>query len=714
MTLRISLNKTILFLGSIIFILVLSIPNGLLLSLNESNTVFQEIELLVKNNKINQDQAALYKVQALLTPEKLPDYLKDYAIERPFCGTLDLLDIYKQKEIMDPKIYNKIEGLILPSFPAETILDSELYPIRLHYSDGSSSEYVNAILSYAEQSYKVEIDDIGFIAPPPDGNSGGSDFYDIYFQDLPSGLGGYTYPIGIYRDVEWFSYTSSCVINSNLPIGDSLKGTIAHELNHSCQFSMDGAESLNIMEATATYIMNVVFPEINTNIGFLRYFQREPYRSIDYTSRNNVYVYGAFLFPRFLSEYYDANNPDFVLKIWEGTMQSGYTNEPDFLDAIQDLVYERKEHYFDDTFREFAKWRYFTGPNDDGKHFVDGEKYGSNSLVKIDRTFNSSALPLDAWSPSINPSEYGSTYVDFNLNDTFGGLYLEFRGDKDKKWSADMILFPNGSVETEYSEVVIKGDSLGNFLLNDLQGYEKVVLVISNLSDGDHDPDFNDWEGSNFTLDADIVFEQKGTVFTNKKSFVTGDKFKAELITMNTGGSKEVELVTALSIDGTFLYYPNWGYKFKKIPLVFEESGLNSEIIFDFLIDTDDLKGHFPFYTAILNKDTGELIGEVDISNVSINMMEPKAMLTVEPSVGDLYTIFKFDGSESYDARDPSSVLQIRWDWNSDGLWDTQYATRKIEYRIFEDTGIKRVTMEVKDLDGYTDQAEVTVDVLEN
>ena len=125
---------------------------------------------------------------------------------------------------------------------------------------------------------------------------------------------------------------------------------------------------------------------------YLTSFQGVPHKSIDYFTQGDVYVYGAFLFPTFLSEYYDNGGTDIILKIWEGTMQQGEINEPDYIDSITSLVGEYAGHTFNDMYREFAKWRYFTGSNDDGNHFEYGRQYGST--IKIEKTFSSSDFPL--------------------------------------------------------------------------------------------------------------------------------------------------------------------------------------------------------------------------------------------------------------------------------------------------------------------------------
>ena len=56
---------------------------------------------------------------------------------------------------------------------------------------------------------------------------------------------------------------------------------------------------------------------------------------------------------------------------------------------------------------------------------------------------------------------------------------------------------------------------------------------------------------------------------------------------------------------------------------------------------------------------------------------EPDAYFTVTPESGTTETEFSFDASNSSDFEDPVSSLQVRWDWENDGNWETNYSTTK-------------------------------------
>ena len=61
----------------------------------------------------------------------------------------------------------------------------------------------------------------------------------------------------------------------------------------------------------------------------------------------------------------------------------------------------------------------------------------------------------------------------------------------------------------------------------------------------------------------------------------------------------------------------------------------------------------------------------------------PVASFEASPSVGGLDQVFSFDASASSDEEDPSAFLEVRWDWEDDGFWDTAWSTDKTEHHQY-------------------------------
>jgi PKD repeat protein len=88
----------------------------------------------------------------------------------------------------------------------------------------------------------------------------------------------------------------------------------------------------------------------------------------------------------------------------------------------------------------------------------------------------------------------------------------------------------------------------------------------------------------------------------------------------------------------------------------------------------------------------------------------PDASFTVDPPEGDTSTVFTVDASASTDAETFLEKLKIRWDWESDGMWDTDFTPEKTATHLFELPDIHVITLEVVDEGGLN--ATATREVL--
>ncbi|MBT7463495.1 MAG: hypothetical protein HN686_05905 [Bacteroidetes bacterium] len=80
----------------------------------------------------------------------------------------------------------------------------------------------------------------------------------------------------------------------------------------------------------------------------------------------------------------------------------------------------------------------------------------------------------------------------------------------------------------------------------------------------------------------------------------------------------------------------------------------------------------------------------------------PVALFTIDPPYGNVDSVFVFDASECRDIEDPGEVLEVRWDWESDSIFDTDYSTLKSIEHQFLVGGKHYITLEVKDTKGLT------------
>lgn len=101
--------------------------------------------------------------------------------------------------------------------------------------------------------------------------------------------------------------------------------------------------------------------------------------------------------------------------------------------------------------------------------------------------------------------------------------------------------------------------------------------------------------------------------------------------------------------------------------------------------------------------DTESKTNYITVSSGGSNT-PPTALFTVTPSSGTTSTNFAFDASGSTDNEDPTSDLQVRWDFDGNGSWDTNWDTDKTQSHQYSSEATYTAKLEVKDTEGLTDQ----------
>lgn len=109
-------------------------------------------------------------------------------------------------------------------------------------------------------------------------------------------------------------------------------------------------------------------------------------------------------------------------------------------------------------------------------------------------------------------------------------------------------------------------------------------------------------------------------------------------------------------------------------------------------------EGIYKVKLEILDKG-GNIASMVKIVTVVQNT-SPVAHFMVAPEKGAPNTIFYFDTSKSQDDQYLAPYLEYRFDWNSDGKWDTAWQNKTNWYHSFEKIGKHQVRLEVRDPGG--------------
>ncbi len=90
----------------------------------------------------------------------------------------------------------------------------------------------------------------------------------------------------------------------------------------------------------------------------------------------------------------------------------------------------------------------------------------------------------------------------------------------------------------------------------------------------------------------------------------------------------------------------------------------------------------------------------------------PVAAYEVNTYRGDVNTVFQFDGSMVSDEEDPVEQLEIRWGWQNNGTYNTEYSTTKTITHQYSQSGLYFPVLKVRDTKGMVDSIKKMVVVV--
>ncbi len=83
----------------------------------------------------------------------------------------------------------------------------------------------------------------------------------------------------------------------------------------------------------------------------------------------------------------------------------------------------------------------------------------------------------------------------------------------------------------------------------------------------------------------------------------------------------------------------------------------------------------------------------------------PMAVLQIYPPKGDSTTLFEINAEESFDDVSLKPTLEFRWDFDDNGIWDTDFEPNAVIVRYFPLPSTYQITVQVRDQDGLVSLA---------
>jgi methionine-rich copper-binding protein CopC len=346
--------------------------------------------------------------------------------------------------------------------------------------------YVNAMVGEFENVYNVENGQLGWAPPVPDGTAGGDGRTDVYIKNIgPDGLYGYAAPDPGQTGKHWAAFlvmdndyaepafTSRYQNNFLLP----LQVTAAHEYNHVLHFGYDQNQDSWMFEATATWMEDKVYDDINDYRGYLgEWAQRTTQPLTQFNSpesgESNSKVYGDAVFNRWIDERYGA---DTIRRAWEVSVETG-----DFAPGAYEKALREKGTSFDDVFNQFsadtAEWRSANTAFEEGQSFPD-----------VQRQLNGE--PLQPQNVTRNRNDFISGGLDHTAYalvnvDPAGQNTLTVGGTLPRRVAGAIALVGRTGDETGGSSVVrlarLPNGGAGKVTLDNATSFSRVTAVIIN------------------------------------------------------------------------------------------------------------------------------------------------------------------------------------------------------------------------------------------
>lgn len=114
---------------------------------------------------------------------------------------------------------------------------------------------------------------------------------------------------------------------------------------------------------------------------------------------------------------------------------------------------------------------------------------------------------------------------------------------------------------------------------------------------------------------------------------------------------------------------------------------------------------------SVGNTEISYATDQIAIAGSGTSNVSPFGSFSVNPPFGSTQTTFTADASLSSDIDQAPTLLQVRWDFENDGIWDTPFSQTKTILFSYSTAGLKTIRLEVQDIEGLTDTVTGQVDV---
>lgn len=352
----------------------------------------------------------------------------------------------------------------------------------------SLEQYVDSVGASFDFAWKLQIDTLGYLAPPSDGTQGGGPEYDIYIQSLGAGDFGYTWGwedpsnhviSGIRTTSSTYIVVDNAFLGFRTPGMDGLRITAAHEFHHACQIGNYGYWTnlpnwdFYFYELSAVYMERVAYRDSRDYYydlpNYLQRFRDSQNRSLSF-STSQYPGYERSIWAQYLSQRFGR---DVIRQIWMGVM-----SDPVLVSTGK--VLQRFGTSLESEFAQFSFWNYYTADRAQPGKYYDDAAHWPRFAPNVAPSFGglSASVSSSGWPLSTQFCQFamtGDTVTAILVNTDVAGAAAA-----NSPSTAFQLLLTSANASAPY-QIVARGLTL-SFFADDKSQWKTLYLKSSTMS----------------------------------------------------------------------------------------------------------------------------------------------------------------------------------------------------------------------------------------
>ena len=222
-------------------------------------------------------------------------------------------------------------------------------------NNNSTPDYIDSMAETFVFVYDQLVNEMGYFRPPSDGwlpesyDNGGSYHYDIYIRRLSSSYYGYVQSEYMAQNTGNNEFSSNIIeqnaVTSYMAMRNNYNGfpnseieniqvTSAHEFFHAIQYGYDGYEKPWMLEATAVWMEEEIYDDINDCYQYMYNWFNSPELSLDKVG--GTHWYGSWIYFQYIDEH--LGGPITIKQILDESVNSNSQNNDFSHRAIDDAL----------------------------------------------------------------------------------------------------------------------------------------------------------------------------------------------------------------------------------------------------------------------------------------------------------------------------------------------------------------------------------------